>query len=245
MNGCRLGDVHAIPISHGEGRFVAPDEVISALIASGQIATQYTDRNGLPSMDIAVNPNGSKMAIEGSSARMAVYSEKWLILSGGEIWWRKISTETRYSRFLKAASNIIYRIGGALMTDRDLINRADAAKENAYAPYSRFPVGAALETENGMLFTGCNIENAALGCTICAERVAIGKAVSEGIRDLKELPYVQTVKITAIPAAHADRFCVNFLRILKCFVLGLTADMSVIVCVICFPPHLAGNIWNR
>lgn len=66
------------------------------------------------------------------------------------------------------------------MTDRDLINRADAAKTYAYAPYSRFPVGAALECENGLIFTGCNIENAALGCTICAERVAIDKAISEG-----------------------------------------------------------------
>ncbi len=66
------------------------------------------------------------------------------------------------------------------MTDRELLNMAKEASERAYAPYSRFKVGAALECAGGKVYTGCNIENAALGNTICAERVAIGKAVSEG-----------------------------------------------------------------
>jgi phosphoribosylformylglycinamidine synthase len=59
------GDIHTIPLSHGEGRFYASDEVISQLAASGQIATQYVDETGTPSMDIAHNPNGSLGAIEG------------------------------------------------------------------------------------------------------------------------------------------------------------------------------------
>lgn len=66
------------------------------------------------------------------------------------------------------------------MTDRELINLAKEAAEKAYAPYSRFKVGAALECVNGKIFLGCNIENAALGSTMCAERVAIYKAISEG-----------------------------------------------------------------
>ena len=61
----QVGDLHAIPISHGEGRFVAPRPVIDELIAHGQVATQYVDGEGLPSMDIDVNPNGSLEAIEG------------------------------------------------------------------------------------------------------------------------------------------------------------------------------------
>jgi phosphoribosylformylglycinamidine synthase len=61
----KLNDIHAIPISHGEGRFVANPEVIQMLIQNGQIATQYVDFGGNPSMDIAFNPNGSMMAIEG------------------------------------------------------------------------------------------------------------------------------------------------------------------------------------
>ena len=60
-----VGDLHTIPISHGEGRFVAPQSVLDQLIANGQVATQYVDANGVPSMDIDVNPNGSLCAIEG------------------------------------------------------------------------------------------------------------------------------------------------------------------------------------
>ena len=60
-----VGDLHAIPISHGEGRFVAPQSVLDQLIAGGQVATQYVDANGVPSMDIDANPNGSLYAIEG------------------------------------------------------------------------------------------------------------------------------------------------------------------------------------
>ena len=60
-----VGDLHAIPVSHGEGRFTAPQAVLDQLIANGQVATQYVDAQGVPSMDISVNPNGSVCAIEG------------------------------------------------------------------------------------------------------------------------------------------------------------------------------------
>ena len=60
-----VGDVHTIAISHGEGRFVASDEVLAKLKANGQIATQYVDADGVPGMDLDVNPNGSMLAIEG------------------------------------------------------------------------------------------------------------------------------------------------------------------------------------
>lgn len=66
------------------------------------------------------------------------------------------------------------------MTDHELLNLAIKASERAYAPYSCFKVGAALECASGRIFTGCNVENGALGSTMCAERVAIFKAVSEG-----------------------------------------------------------------
>ena len=59
--------------------------------------------------------------------------------------------------------------------------------DRSYSPYSHFPVGAALECSDGTVFTGCNIENAAYGLTICAERTAIFKAVSEGHRDFKRI----------------------------------------------------------
>ena len=62
---CQVGEQHTIPISHGEGRFVAPPQVIADLIAKGQVATQYVDATGQPTMDILANPNGSAQAIEG------------------------------------------------------------------------------------------------------------------------------------------------------------------------------------
>ena len=65
LAGVEVGDVFTIPVSHGEGRFIANPDVVERLIANGQVATQYVDFNGNPSMDIAYNPNGSVMAIEG------------------------------------------------------------------------------------------------------------------------------------------------------------------------------------
>ncbi|MCI2241114.1 phosphoribosylformylglycinamidine synthase [Adlercreutzia faecimuris] len=65
FSACEVGDIHTVAISHGEGRFVAPPAVLDALVAGGQVATQYVDAVGTPSMDLAVNPNGSMLAIEG------------------------------------------------------------------------------------------------------------------------------------------------------------------------------------
>ena len=64
----------------------------------------------------------------------------------------------------------------------ELINKAMSAREHAYAPYSGFKVGAAILCDDGSVYTGCNIENASYPVTICAERVAIGNAVSDGKR---------------------------------------------------------------
>jgi len=73
------------------------------------------------------------------------------------------------------------------MTKEKLLQEAVKVAQNAYAPYSKFPVGAALLTKTGEVFTGCNVENASYGLTNCAERVAIGKAISEGYRDFSAM----------------------------------------------------------
>ena len=65
FNNAKLGDIHTVAVSHGEGRFVAPPAVLDELIANGQIATQYVDLDGNPSSDIRYNPNGSLEAVEG------------------------------------------------------------------------------------------------------------------------------------------------------------------------------------
>ena len=76
------------------------------------------------------------------------------------------------------------------MNKSDLIKEALKAKDNAYVPYSNFHVGAALVTEDGQLFTGCNIEIASYSPSLCAERTAIFKAVSQGHRKIKEIAVV-------------------------------------------------------
>ena len=68
------------------------------------------------------------------------------------------------------------------MTDRELVQKAIEMQKFSYCPYSDFPVGAALLCEDGRVFTGCNVESASYGSTICAERTALLKAVSEGCR---------------------------------------------------------------
>lgn len=76
------------------------------------------------------------------------------------------------------------------MTNRELIKSALAARENSHSPYSEFRVGAALLCADGKVYTGCNIENASYSATVCAERTAIFKAVSEGCRDFSVIAIV-------------------------------------------------------
>ena len=76
------------------------------------------------------------------------------------------------------------------ITDEQLISEALRAMRGAYAPYSSYKVGAALLTDDGRIFTGCNIENASYGATVCAERVAVSKAVSDGAHSIKAIAIV-------------------------------------------------------
>jgi cytidine deaminase len=81
----------------------------------------------------------------------------------------------------------------------DLIAKALAARQNAVAPYSGFKVGAALETKDGRIYTGCNIENVSFGLTVCAERVALWKALSEGVREFTHIAVVTDAPVVTPP----------------------------------------------
>jgi cytidine deaminase len=81
----------------------------------------------------------------------------------------------------------------------DLISEATAAREKALAPYSDFKVGAALRTKDGRIYTGCNIENVSYGLSICAERVALWKALSEGSLEFSEIAIVTDAEVLTSP----------------------------------------------
>ena len=96
------------------------------------------------------------------------------------------------------------------MTDRELINEAKKAAANAYAPYSRFAVGAALECDDGTVVTGCNVENAALGGSICAERVAACAAISQGKRSWTRLAVYANSAGYCTPCGACRQFLCEF-----------------------------------
>ncbi len=93
---------------------------------------------------------------------------------------------------------------------QQLLDQARRARETAYAPYSNFKVGAAVLTAAGEIFSGCNIENASLGATICAERVAILTAVAAGCRDLTALAVVADTPDPVAPCGLCRQVLAEF-----------------------------------
>ena len=97
------------------------------------------------------------------------------------------------------------------MTEEKLVALAKEAMKNAYAPYSKFQVGAALLAKDGRVFTGCNVENASYGATNCAERTAIFKAVSEGYREFDAIAIVASSGDFASPCGICRQVLAEFM----------------------------------
>jgi cytidine deaminase len=106
------------------------------------------------------------------------------------------------------------------MDKKKLVEKAMAARERAYAPYSHFQVGAALLTESGEIFLGCNVENAAYGLTMCAERVAVFKAVCAGHRRF------QAIALASNDGASPCGSCRQVLREFGDDILVIVADLD-------------------
>ncbi len=107
----------------------------------------------------------------------------------------------------------------------ELIALAKRARDRAYAPYSRFRVGAALRTASGRMYSGCNVENASYGLSICAERVTIFKAVSEGEREFEALAVVS--ETLASPCGACRQVLAEFGLHTKVIIADLDAGQQV------------------
>jgi cytidine deaminase len=101
------------------------------------------------------------------------------------------------------------------MEIESLIRAAANARRLAYAPYSGFAVGAALSTKDGAIFSGCNVENISFGLTICAERTAIFKAVSEGYREFPDLVIVADANEPVSPCGACRQVASEFTELLR------------------------------
>lgn len=97
---------------------------------------------------------------------------------------------------------------------------AVAARANAYSPYSKIQVGAALRSRDGRIFSGCNVENASFGMTWCAERTAIVKAVSEGVRDFATIVIVTSLPRAIMPCGACRQVLHEFAPHLRIVVVG-------------------------
>jgi cytidine deaminase len=91
-----------------------------------------------------------------------------------------------------------------------LLEAALRVRENAHVPFSKFKVGAAIEDESGRIFTGCNVENATYGLTVCAERVAVFKAISEGVRRFRRVAVAADTDVLTPPCGACRQILWEF-----------------------------------
>lgn len=112
------------------------------------------------------------------------------------------------------------------MSDTDLIKAAASVRKSAYAPYSKFTVGAALLGTNGDLFVGCNVENMSLGLTICAERAAVSAAICAGCRDFAAIAIVSDSKEPAVPCGACRQVLAEFSPSMKVLISTLAGEVE-------------------
>lgn len=108
-----------------------------------------------------------------------------------------------------------------------LIRAASFARENAWPPYSGFKVGAALEDTSGKIHTGCNIENASYGLTVCAERVALWKAISEGVRSFHRIAVVTASPVLTTPCGPCRQLLWEFCGNIEIILGNLEGDAKL------------------
>lgn len=137
------------------------------------------------------------------------------------------------------------------MDNQQLIKAALKARDNAYAPYSHFAVGAAVLTKDGQVYTGCNIENASFGATNCAERTAIFKAVSAGYKEFIKIAIVggkvgEEITEFAYPCGVCRQVIAEFSNPKEMCVLVAKSEEDYIEKSLeeLLPFSFGGDIWN-
>ena len=111
--------------------------------------------------------------------------------------------------------------------NKKLIKEAEKTRKIAYTPYSKFNVGAAILTTDGKVFTGCNIENASFGLTICAERVAIFKAISEGSSKFKAIAIVGDTEKPCSPCGSCRQVISEFGEDIDVIMSNLKGEIKI------------------
>ena len=111
---------------------------------------------------------------------------------------------------------------------KELIEVAKQARENSHAPFSRFRVGAAVQTKDGKIYSGCNVESASYGLTVCAERVAIWKAVSEGEKDFEQFAVVADTETLTPPCGACRQIIWEFCGDIPITFANLKGDVETI-----------------
>jgi cytidine deaminase len=136
------------------------------------------------------------------------------------------------------------RAGRRSVGDNDiLISAARQARENAHAPYSNFRVGAALRATSGRIFGGCNVENATYGLTVCAERIAIFKAISEGERGFDTIAVVTDTDTLTPPCGACRQLIWEFCGDVPVILANLKGKTEVISMRALFPkPFDSSNL---
>lgn len=110
---------------------------------------------------------------------------------------------------------------------KKLINEAEKARNRAYTPYSKFKVGAAVLSVDGKIFTGCNIENASFGLAVCAERVAIFKAISEGSTKFKAIAVIGNTDKPCSPCGACRQVISEFGEDILLIMANLKGDVKI------------------
>ena len=127
----------------------------------------------------------------------------------------------------------------------DLIREAKKARNNARAPYSQFKVGAALETRQGKAYSGCNVENSTYGLTVCAERVAVWKALSEGASQFRRMAVVADTRALTPPCGACRQIIWEYCGDIEILLANLEGEKATYQMSKLFPEPFDARFLNE